>query len=334
MRLMARRGRHGRSLLGCAAAGAVLLAAVCGAGPASAAAPGSTTSATPATSGGATASPGASGAPRPGDILTAPTLVAHTRYGDVGYREIGQGSPLLLIMGHGASMDAWAPDFVDALADRHTVVVFDNAGIGRTSELSAPLTVPAMADQTSALIRTLRLHRPAVLGWSLGGMVAQALAVRHPGQVSRLVLAATQAGTGTSLPVPPAAEAALNSPDPAVVLSVLFPADQLTAARGYAQSILRYPGYYGASSAVKSEQTSAAARWMAGEDPAGRLLRRIHVPTLVADGEQDALDPASNDVLLTHGIRRARLVLYPDAGHAFLFQDTASFVPTVQRFLS
>jgi pimeloyl-ACP methyl ester carboxylesterase len=85
---------------------------------------------------------------------------------------------------------------------------------------------------------------------------------------------------------------------------------------------------------VKSEQTSAAARWMAGEDPAGRLLRRIHVPTLVADGEQDALDPASNDVLLTHGIRRARLVLYPDAGHAFLFQDTASFVPTVQRFLS
>ena len=134
----------------------------------------------------------------PVSILNAPTLVAHTALGDVGYREVGKGSPIVLITGYLASMDNWAPSFLDALAAHHRVVVFDNAGVGETSPLPGRLTISGMADQTSALISALRLHRPAVLGWSMGGMIAQALAVRHPDQVGRLVLAATQAGNGRS----------------------------------------------------------------------------------------------------------------------------------------
>jgi pimeloyl-ACP methyl ester carboxylesterase len=148
----------------------------------------------------------------PADILTAPAQVARTTAGDVGYREVGTGSPLLLITGFSATMDDWAPSFVDALAAHHRVVVFDNAGVGETAALPGPLTISAMAGQTSALISALRLGRPAVLGWSMGGMIAQALAVQHPGQVSQLVLAATQAGTGMSLPIPPAAGPRLELP--------------------------------------------------------------------------------------------------------------------------
>lgn len=73
--------------------------------------------------------------------------------------------------------------------------MFDNSGVGRTQQLPAPLTIDAMADQTSALIDTLGLGRPNVLGWSMGGMIAQALAVLHPAQVRRLVLCATFPGT-------------------------------------------------------------------------------------------------------------------------------------------
>src|ERR1700744_3847737 len=120
-------------------------------------------------------------------VVTAPVRVARTAAGSVGYREVGSGSPLLLITGLGASMDDWAPSFVDALATDHRVVIFDNAGIGETSALGAHLTITAMANQTSALISSLRLGHPAVLGWSLGGMVAQALAVAPPSQVSRLI---------------------------------------------------------------------------------------------------------------------------------------------------
>jgi pimeloyl-ACP methyl ester carboxylesterase len=157
--------------------------------------------------------------------------------------------------------------------------------------------------------------------------------VRHPEQVSRLVLAATQAGTGASLPVPPAAAAALNSPNPAVVLSVLFPADQLAAERTYAEGILQYPDYYSAPAATRAEQTLAVDQWMAGGDSAGRRIDRLRVPTLVADGMEDALDPVANDQLLHRLIPGSKLVLSPDAGHAFLFQDSAQFVPTVESWL-
>jgi pimeloyl-ACP methyl ester carboxylesterase len=269
----------------------------------------------------------------PANVLTAPTLIAHTAAGDVGYRVVGQGPPLLLIMGRGGSMDNWAPSFVDALAARHQVVVFDNAGIGQTAPVGSPLTIPAMADQTSALITALRLRRPAVLGWSLGGMVAQALAAAHPAQVGRLILAATQPGTGRALPIPPAAQAALNSGNPETVLSVLFPRDQAAAAQAYLQGILEYPGFYEAPAAVSRSQDAAIAQWMAGQVPVGHQLGRLRVPTLVADGTRDRLDPAFNDMLLARGIRGARLLLFPDAGHAFLFQDAARFTAAVEWFL-
>jgi pimeloyl-ACP methyl ester carboxylesterase len=276
----------------------------------------------------------APGTTEPPDIVTAPTLIASTADGNVGYREVGAGSPIMLIMGLGGSMDDWAPAFVDALAAQHTVIVFDNAGVGDTAALASPLTISAMAEQASALITAIGLAQPAVLGWSMGGMIAQALAVLHPRQAGRLVLAATQAGTGKSLPIPPAAAAAAaGRSNPATVLSVLFPPDQAAAAKAYAEGILEYPGYHAASAAIKTEQNAAIQQWMAGRDPAGRRLGQIRIPTLVADGTLDQLDPTPNDWLLARGVPGASLILYPDAGHAFLFQDAGAFVPAVGKFL-
>jgi pimeloyl-ACP methyl ester carboxylesterase len=236
-------------------------------------------------------------------------------------------------MGFGGTMDDWAPGFVNALALDHRVVLLDNAGIGMTADLPSPLTVSAMADQTSALISTLGLGRTDVLGWSMGGMIAQALAVRHPAQVRRLVLAATQPGTGKSLPIPAAAAADFASSDVATKLSVLFPTDQTVAARTYVLGILRYPDRYVAPAAVLSAQSLALQQWLSGDDPSGPGVTALKVPTLVADGAVDQLDPVANDQSLATSIPNAQLVVYPDAGHAFLFQDAVAFVPRVQRFL-
>jgi pimeloyl-ACP methyl ester carboxylesterase len=332
MRVSRRLNHAASSALALAAAAALL--AGCGGGGSPATSATSTTSTAPATVTTTSPAPSGLGTVLPRDVVNAPTRIAHTSAGPVGYREVGAGSPLLLVMGLGGSIDDWQPYFVATLAAHHTVVVFDNAGVGQTAALTSPLTITAMANQASALITALRLGRPAVLGWSMGGMIAQALAVLHPAQVSRLILAATQAGTGTARPVPAAAAAAVVSSNPATVLSVLFPPSAAAASQTYVAGILRYPGFYQAPSAVVAEQAVAVGQWIAGGDPAGRRLGEVRIPTLVADGTVDALDPVANARQLASLVPGARLLLYPGAGHAFLFQDLTSFLPAVARFLS
>jgi pimeloyl-ACP methyl ester carboxylesterase len=286
----------------------------------------------PTVSASTTAPPTAS-VTRPADIASVPVQVIRTGEGQVAYRQLGTGVPLLLIMGLGGSLDDWEPAFVNTLALRYRVIVFNNAGVGRTSGLPSPLTISKMAEQTSAFIDALGLGRVDVLGWSMGGMIAQALTVLHPAQVDRLVLAATQEGTGHALGVPAAAAADAVSANPAAVLSVLFPPGQGAAEQKYVTGILTYPGYYGAPRDLLPSQSAAVQAWLNGADASGRRVGSIRVPTLVADGTVDALDPAANARLLAAAIPRAQMVLYPGAGHGFLFQDAASFIPRLEKFL-
>ena len=265
-------------------------------------------------------------------IVSVPVQTAHTSMGAVGYRIFGSGPPLVLITGYGGTMEAWDPRFVDALAHNHRVVIFDNAGIGNTRALSTPLTIDAMANQTSALIDVLGLKKPDVLGWSMGGMIAQALAVQHPSQVGRLVLCATFPGTGTVKP----SQAAINdlkSTNSDKVMSALFPSDQPAAKETFGIATGDYPPSSSAPSSVITAQTHAVDEWFAGIDYTGGKTADINVPTLIADGTVDRLDPVANDHRLVSLIPKTRLMLYPDAGHAFLFQEETTFVPAVEAFL-
>jgi pimeloyl-ACP methyl ester carboxylesterase len=250
----------------------------------------------------------------------------------VAYREIGSGPPLVLIAGYGSTMQVWDRRFVDPLAENHRVVIFDNAGIGKTANLPKPLTVDEMANQTSALITTLGLKQPSVLGWSMGGMIAQALAVLHPSQVGHLVLCATYPGTGTVVP-PQANIDALTSGNANKELAQLFPADQSVAQSTYLVAVSEFPPGPSASRAVIAAQATASLMWFDGDDPAGIKTGQISVPTLVADGTVDRLNSIANAHHIASLIPGSTLVPYPDAGHAFLFQDQAAFVPVIESFL-
>jgi pimeloyl-ACP methyl ester carboxylesterase len=256
-------------------------------------------------------------------IVSAPVRTAPTQLGAVAYRITGNGPPLVLITGYSGTMQNWDPRFVDALAEHYRVVIFDNAGIGPTAALPAPLSIDAMANQTSALIKTLGLGRPDVLGWSMGSLIAQALAVLHPDQVRRLVLCASWPGNGQG--TRPSAQA-LSSGE-------LFPAHQTSAQNTYHAAILAYPLVPAAPAATLTAQVNAIGQWWAGRDPAGTQPTKIAAPTLIADGTEDQLVPLANSHALASLIPGARLTLYPDAGHAFLFQDQTAFVPLIESFL-
>src|SRR6201992_4366105 len=219
-------------------------------------------------------------APGTASVVSAPVRVARTRLGPGGYRVGGTGSPLVLIMGYGLTMESWDPRLVHALAEHHRVVMFDNSGIGHTRPLPAPVSIGAMAGQASALITTLGLGRPDVLGWSMGGMIAQALAVLHPGQVHRLVLCATFPGNGEN-----------NAPQKTGGLRGDFPADQGGAYNAYEAAIAHYPAASAPPAVTKSQQVYAMSDWWVGNDAAGRETPRIAVPTLIADGAGDSIDP-------------------------------------------
>jgi pimeloyl-ACP methyl ester carboxylesterase len=133
------------------------------------------------------------------------------------------------------------------------------------------------------------------------------------------------------VPLPPFATVpAVNSQQ---LVAQLFPKDQAAAASAYLNTIQQYPGFYGESAAIFHAQYLAAGRWLAGKDAAGHLDGDIRVPTLVAGGTQDQFIVAADARQLAGSVPGAKLLLFPDAGHAFLFQDTATFTRDVEAFI-
>ncbi|MGH2871664.1 MAG: alpha/beta fold hydrolase [Solirubrobacteraceae bacterium] len=266
-------------------------------------------------------------------IASATVQIARTSLGAVGYRAIGTGPPLLLITGYSGTMEGWDPRFVNALAQHHRVIIFDNAGIGKTERLPAPLTIDAMANQTSALLHTLALPRTDVLGWAMGSMIAQALAVSHPNQVHRLILCATYPGSGATVPPAQHAIHALTNGSQQKLLADLFPAGHATAGRAWLAALSAYPVAAPVPAPILAAQRNAVTEWWNGTDPAGKQASTITVPTLVADGTLDRIDPLANSRAVARLIHGSILKLYPQAGHAFMIQDQTAFIPLVESFL-
>jgi pimeloyl-ACP methyl ester carboxylesterase len=273
-----------------------------------------------------------------------PSPLQHVRVGDisVGYRTIGSGRPLVLITGYAATLYVWDPGLLTRLAKRRRVIVFDNRGVLTTTRGRGRLTIQRMADDTGGLIRALGYRRADVLGWSMGGNIAQELALRHPRRVRRLVLAATDPGSPRAIqPTDPLARRILSDPNPTIqeLLRAIFPATKQAAANAYVQRLLLWPGVqpsdFNASPQITREQSVAEGRrlWFCRTCGAYGRLPSLRAPTLVADGRRDIIEPPGNSRIIARRIPRALLTLYGAAGHAFLFQRRAAFATRVNSFL-
>jgi pimeloyl-ACP methyl ester carboxylesterase len=279
----------------------------------------------------ALAAPAAVASPK--SITDAPIRTVQAGQGKIGYRSVGQGRPLVLVMGLSGTMDAWPPSFVDSLAVHRRVITFDNEGIRRTTLGPGTVTVVRMADDVASLIRALRLRRADVLGWSMGGMIAQSLARQYPKLVRRMVLCATAPGDGRA--TPPAADVITQlTTGTANVFQLLFPPGHESAAQAFSRAITSYPN---ASPAAPPEvtraQLAASATWASGGDPSGRPLSRLRLPVLVGGGALDRLLPVANQRYLASAMPNARLRVYGDAAHGFLLQHQREFLRVVDRFL-
>ncbi|EAQ25908.1 hypothetical protein ROS217_06164 [Roseovarius sp. 217] len=271
------------------------------------------------------------------DALTQVITAAGTRF---AYREVGPrgDTPLVLLNHWGAVLDNFDPRIIDGLATRHHIIAVDYRGIGASGG-SAPLTIDEMARDAIALIRALGQSSVYLMGFSLGGMVAQDVVLKAPDLVRKLILTGTgpAGGEGISkvgaVSLPLILKGIFTFRNPRTYLFFTSTANGRNAAKAFiARTKERKTGRdKGPTPRAFLRQLKAIHAW-------GRQLpqdlTRIRIPVLVANGENDIMVPTLNSHDMARRIPGAELVIYPDAGHGGIFQYHAQFVPTALAFLA
>jgi pimeloyl-ACP methyl ester carboxylesterase len=239
-----------------------------------------------------------------------------------------------MITGDTAPMTLWMPYLLKPLAQHFTVTIFDNRGVGySTDDLSQRMTIQLMARDTAGLIEAIGLEKPTVLGWSMGGEIGITLAEQRPELLGALI---TSGGNpGSSHAVQPGGrllEELAHPPGPTFLLGTLFPnspAGGKAAERfGEAYESLKQENVSQRTLDRQEKAEYAFARYpkvWAG-------LRSIKVPYLITNGRLDRLNPVANAHLLHERIPGSQLSIYKGAGHGMMFQDTGRFVGEVVRF--
>jgi pimeloyl-ACP methyl ester carboxylesterase len=271
--------------------------------------------------------------------------VQFVEVGDVklAYYVRGEGKPLVLINGFMSTMSLWDPLLLDELAKHHQLVVFDNRGVGlSTDTVENNTTIPQMADDAAALIQKLGLAKPDILGWSMGARIAQQLLIRHPDLVDKGVLAAPNPGGSHGVPADKDVEQKLNDPNVPFdeKLSLVVPpgADGLRVAKDIYGRILAAakegtaPDDFNVTKqTIERQDRARTTLWDADEENFNKL-KTIRNPVLVTDGRFDVIDKPVNSVIIASQIPFSWLAFY-DGGHAFLFQQHEKFAATLEVFL-
>lgn len=260
------------------------------------------------------------------------------------YRRFGKGPglPLLLLQHFTGTLDNWDPALTDALAEGRELILFDNAGVGRSSG-SAPATIAEMARHAAAFLDGLGVGTCDVLGFSLGGMVVQQMVLDRPTVFRRLILVGTAPRGGEDIMHLEKPSLAKHLHDPsnkgyAVLQKIFFPPTpngQAAGAAFVARLGERQEDLDGVSgSEVASAQMAAFREWERFTGERFADLRTIRHPTFVVNGVHDEMIPIVNSYRLAENLPNAVLLAYPDAGHGSLFQYHESFARHAAAFLT
>jgi pimeloyl-ACP methyl ester carboxylesterase len=252
-------------------------------------------------------------------------------------RAIGRGPPLLVLNGFAATSADWDPSFIDRLASCHELILLNNRGIGGSTDDGQSFDIGKLAEDAAHVITTLGFERTSVMGWSMGGFIAQALAVEHPDRFDKLILLSTDSGGTDADLASPAVWSRLidisGTPHEQArrLVSLLFPS-------GVAESFYRDFGdvIAGARAQLSAEllkrQAAAMDDWH-GNGVANRL-QQIRMPVFIATGTEDIVIPPSNALKLVNTIPGAWLAQFPRSGHAFMAQYPEAVAELINSFLA
>ncbi|GIK57508.1 MAG: alpha/beta hydrolase fold protein [Chloroflexota bacterium] len=265
-----------------------------------------------------------------------PTIKANNI--NIEYDIHGSGEPLLLIAGLGYDRWMWHKMIPD-LADHFQVIAFDNRGVGGTDKPKGPYTAQLLADDTAALLTALGVGQTAVLGHSMGGFVAQALALSYPHLISKLILSATNFGGPNHIRITQEALLVLmdSRGDP---IERLRRGILVSTAPGFAETqpefIEEWVAYRVAhplDPAAYEAQLAIGLALMSDEASFEHKLAQVQAPTLILFGDGDKVAPPGNADLLAQRLPHGRVVLLPGVGHFYPFEAPELAVTAVTQFL-
>ena len=271
-------------------------------------------------------------------LETAPTEYLDADGIRFAYRAFGNrtGVPLVLLQHFTGNMDSWDPAVVNGLSKDNRVIVFDNTGVGKSSGVT-PDSVEQMTIDAASFIAKLGYTTVNLLGYSLGGFIAQRLAAGYGSLVRKVVLVATAPQGGEEHLLSVLAEASARKGENDIRLPLFFTASKASQAAGRAflqRAAVRVEDRdVESGDAIAQAQANALITWCAQADPENRVLRAIEQPALIVGGSDDTMLPSQNAHAMFEAMKDAQLVLYPDSGHGVLFQYPERFVEQVQDFL-
>ena len=270
---------------------------------------------------------------------------------DVAYKMFGKGDPIILFNGASDSMDAWDPSFLTGISSNHTVIVFDQRGIGNSTAGSKPYTYPQLANDTAGLLDALKIPKADVMGYSLGGHIAQAFTISHPEKVNRLILVASSCGGKDSIPKPPEfkklqADVVNKSLHNIPITQEMKALNVASLGSGWIKlhpESVDIPANTTSLQQLKPGLTPEIANkqknlgiwentnWSGACDEEAKLAK----PTLVITGTDDNdYMPHGNALILASKIPGAWLVQIKNAGHAVMNQYPAEIGKILNTFLS
>ena len=253
------------------------------------------------------------------------------------YRRIGKGRPLLVLNGFGATSSDWDPSFIDRLASSHELILLNNRGIGGSTDDGQSFDIAKLAEDAARVIEILGFERVSVMGWSMGGFIAQALALKCADRISKLVLLSTDPGgieaDLASFDVWSELIDTSGTPNDQArrLLFLLFPTD-------VAESFYRQFGDIVAAARAQlsvellNRQAAAMDAWH--RNGVASQLRQIRVPVLIATGTGDIVIPFSNALKLVNAIPGAWLAQFAHGGHGFMAQYPRALADLINSFLA
>lgn len=246
----------------------------------------------------------------------------------ISYNDIGYGDPILMIGGSWGTKESWNPDFINELSKHHRVIIYDHRGTGNTTMGHEKITIERMAEDAYQLIKKLDI-KPTILGFSMGGIIAQELALNHPESFDKLIILNSKCnGIGSVNPSKEYIDTILNGTIDEII-KFKFPKSWLDENPDFIESYKEYMKSYQISEEMKKLQNDALLNYR----ETCSLIHNIKNPTLILAGTQDRTTPIGNSIFLDKEIPNSKLIKIENGDHKMEYQFPEELVSSINKFV-